>query len=73
MAKRLTPQEKFVRLLKNESAKFMRKQERQARAKRVQYNGLTNDDFYYTDESKYAEQYYGDRYRQTTGLDNDWG
>ena len=73
MPKRLTPQEKWIRALKKEHAKFMRKQERQAVAKRARYNGLTNDDFYYTDGSKYAEQYYGDRYRQTTSLDNDWG
>tara|TARA_R100000541_G_scaffold54665_1_gene63255 strand:- start:385 stop:675 length:291 start_codon:yes stop_codon:yes gene_type:complete len=28
---------------------------------------------YWTDSSKYAEEYYGEAYRATTGLDNDWG
>lgn len=31
------------------------------------------DELHYTDASKYAEQYYGETYRATTGLDNDWG
>lgn len=26
----------------------------------------------WTDESKYAEQYYGDVYRETTKFDNEW-
>ena len=34
---------------------------------------LQNEDFYYTDASKYAEEHYGEVYRATTGLDNDWG
>ena len=28
---------------------------------------------YWTDSSKYAEEHYGEAYRATTGLDNDWG
>lgn len=36
-----------------------------------QYDGGTPD-FHYTDASKYAEKYYGDVYRQTTRLDNEW-
>jgi hypothetical protein len=28
---------------------------------------------YYTDEAKYANQYYGETFRQTTKYDNDWG
>ena len=27
---------------------------------------------HYTDASKYANQYYGDVYRETTRFDNDW-
>lgn len=32
-----------------------------------------DESLHYTDASKYAEEYYGDTYRATTGLDNDWG
>ena len=28
---------------------------------------------YYTDASKYANEFYGERYQQTTRWDNDWG
>lgn len=28
--------------------------------------------FYYTDASKYANQYYGEVYHETTKFDNDW-
>lgn len=28
---------------------------------------------YYTDASKYAKQYYGETFYQTTRYDNDWG
>jgi hypothetical protein len=29
--------------------------------------------YYYTDSSKYANEYYGEVYRETTRFDNDWG
>ena len=29
--------------------------------------------YYYTDSSKYANQYYGEVYRETTRFDDDWG
>ena len=29
-------------------------------------------DLYYTDASKYAENYYGESYRQTVRYDNEW-
>lgn len=29
-------------------------------------------DFYYTDERKFAKEYYGEVYRNTTKFDNDW-
>lgn len=32
-----------------------------------------DESVHYTDASKYAEQYYGETFRATTGLDNDWG
>lgn len=32
-----------------------------------------DDSLYYTDASKYAEEFYGETYRATTAFDNDWG
>ena len=57
---------------KKEHAKFMKKQQKQRVARRTENSPLRNEDFYYTDASKYAEQYYGETYRATTGLDNEW-
>lgn len=34
---------------------------------------LREEEMHYTDASKYAEQHYGETYRATVGLDNDWG
>ena len=50
----------------------MNKQKRQTTARRTENSPLRNEDFYYTDSSKYADQYYGDVYRATTRFDNDW-
>ena len=52
---------------------FMASQKRQANAQRVENSALRNEDFYYTDSSKYAKQYYGETYYETTRHDNDWG
>ena len=52
---------------------FMSSQKRQANAQRVENSALRNEDFYYTDSSKYAKQYYGETYYETTRHDNDWG
>lgn len=64
---------KFVDELKKEHNNFMKKQARQARARRTENSPLRNEDFYYTDASKYAETYYGETFRETTRHDNDWG
>lgn len=62
----------FVSELKKEHDKFMKKQLRQAKARRTEKSPLRNEDFYYTDASKYAKQYYGEVYHETTKFDNDW-
>jgi hypothetical protein len=62
----------FAEILKAEHAAFLNKQKRQSRARRTENSPLRNEDFYYTDSSKYADQYYGDVYRATTRFDNDW-
>ena len=62
----------FVSELRKEHNKFMKKQLRQAKARRTENSPLRNEDFHYTDASKYAKQYYGDVYHETTRFDNDW-
>ncbi len=63
---------KFAKKQAKEQAAFMRKQQRQAKAKREDKSMLRKEEFYYTDASKYAEQYYGETYHETTRFDNDW-
>ena len=67
-----------LKLIKKVGKKFNSKIRRNQRIKRTEtkcYDGYNFDRFninHYTDAPKYAEQYYGDRYHQTTRLDNDW-
>ena len=62
----------FAAELKKEHAKFMKKQAKQRVARRTESSALRNEDFYYTDASKYADKYYGETYRATTRFDNEW-
>ena len=62
----------FMAELKEQHNKFMKKQLRQAKARRTEKSPLRNEDFYYTDASKYAKKYYGETHYYTTHLDNDW-
>jgi hypothetical protein len=62
----------FAAELKKEHAKFMKKQAKQRKARRTESSALRNEDFYYTDASKYADKYYGETYRATTRFDNEW-
>lgn len=62
----------FAEILKAEHAAFMKKQNRQTKPRRTEKSPLRNEDFYYTDASKYAQQYYGETYHETTRFDNDW-
>lgn len=52
---------------------FMKKQARQARAKRLDTSMLRKEEFYWSDAPKYAQQYYGEVYHETTRHDNEWG
>tara|TARA_B100001778_G_scaffold78978_2_gene63786 strand:+ start:3535 stop:3759 length:225 start_codon:yes stop_codon:yes gene_type:complete len=67
-----------LELIKKVGKKLNKKVKRNQRIKRTETshldryasdNGNIN---HYTDASKYAEEYYGDRMRQTTCYDNDW-
>lgn len=52
---------------------FKNKQANQARFARQEKMVKENaDERYWTDASKYAEQYYGETFRETTRFDNDW-
>ena len=62
----------FVSELKKQHTSFMKKQAKQRKALRTENSPLRNEDFYYTDASKYADKYYGETYRATTRFDNDW-
>jgi len=62
----------FVAELKKQHDTFMNKQAKQRIAKRTEKSPLRNEDFHYTDASKYAKQYYGEVYHETTRFDNDW-
>ena len=63
---------KFRKAEQRKQDNFMKKQARQAKVKREDKSMLRKEEFHWTDASKYAEQYYGETYRATTGLDNDW-
>lgn len=62
----------FLSELKKQHNKFMKKQLRQAKARRTEKSALRNEDFHYTDASKYAKKYYGETFHETTRFDNDW-
>jgi len=63
----------FVAELKKQHTAFMKKQARQATVRRNDRSMLREEEFHYTDASKYAKQYYGDIYHETTRHDKDWG
>ena len=74
----LTTQERLA-LIRKATKKFQKKQNRQSRVKRTensQYMNIVRNEFdninHYTDDSRYADQYYGDAFRNTTRYDNDW-
>jgi hypothetical protein len=64
---------KFRAAEQRKQESFMKKQARQARVKREDKSMLREEEFHYTDAPKYAQQYYGETYYETTRHDNDWG
>ena len=63
---------RFRKAEQRKQERFMKKQARQAKVKREDKSMLRKEEMHWTDASKYADQYYGETYRATTGLDNDW-
>jgi len=63
---------KFRNAEKRKQATFMKKQARQAKVKREDRSMLRKEEMHWTDASKYAKQYYGETFYETTRHDNDW-
>tara|TARA_Y100000996_G_scaffold415596_1_gene411581 strand:+ start:1570 stop:1785 length:216 start_codon:yes stop_codon:yes gene_type:complete len=64
-----------LKLIKKVGAKFNKKIKRNQRVRKTEsqsYMFNQNNINHYTDASRYAEEYYGDRMRQTTRYDSDW-
>ena len=71
-------------MIRNAAKKFQAKQTRAARFTRVERASdisrevekktqeKQQSEIYWTDGSQYANQYYGETYRETTRFDNDW-
>jgi len=73
MAGQMQTQAERMALIRQAAKNFQAKQTKQARFRREEKKKVEEDERYWTDASRYAEQYYGETYRATTGLDNDWG
>ena len=64
-------------VIREHAEKFNKKLKRNQRVRKTETKSLdkyTNQENinHWTDASQYANQYYGDVYRQTTRYDNDW-
>jgi hypothetical protein len=59
-------------LIRAAAQKFQQSKTREARFVREEKVQETSDERYWTDAPRYADQYYGEVYRETTRFDNDW-
>ena len=59
-------------MIRAAAKKFQAKQTKAACFAREEKKNVREDERYWTDAPRYAEQYYGDVYRETTRFDNDW-
>ena len=69
--------EERLALIRKLSKKLNKKVKRNSRVRKTETYYMDKYDngeniHAYTDASKYAEEYYGERYRQTTQYDNEW-
>ena len=74
--KDMTQSERLA-VIREHAEKFNKKLKRNQRVRKTETKSLdkyTNQENinHWTDASQYANQYYGDVYRQTTRYDNDW-
>ena len=70
-------QSERIAVIREHAQKFTKKLNRNQRVRKTETKSL--DPYYnqeninhWTDASKYAEEHYGDVFRQTTRYDNDW-
>lgn len=61
-----------LELIRQAHKNFLAKQRRQARFEREESRSVQEDERYWTDAPKYANEYYGEVYHHTTRFDNDW-
>tara|TARA_Y100000389_G_scaffold39832_1_gene34303 strand:- start:1839 stop:2099 length:261 start_codon:yes stop_codon:yes gene_type:complete len=66
------PNAAFVNKLKLKNKKFMLSQSMKRKENTEEDDRLDLYNPHYSDASKYAKEYYGDVYNQTTKWDNEW-
>lgn len=72
LIKEIAERKKKMARIKTQSKKVMRKAPKPARTFMDTPEDTSKNPNYYTDSSKYAQQYYGETYYETTRFDNDW-
>ena len=73
LIKQIAERKKKMARIKTQSKKVMRKAPKAARTFMDKAEDTSKNPNYYTDSSKYAQQYYGETYYETTRHDTDWG
>ncbi len=59
-------------LIREVAKNFNTKRRMQARFEREENTKVDGGELYWSDASKYAGEYYGEVFRETTRFDNDW-
>jgi len=72
LIKQIAERKQKMARIKTQSKKVMRKAPKPARSFMDTPEDTSKNPNYYTDASKYAQQYYGETFRETTRFDNDW-
>ena len=69
-------QEERLAVIRRHSAKFTKKLKRNQRVRKTETESFdkydTGNIYAWTDAPQYAEKYYGEAYRDTVSMDNDW-
>ena len=68
--------EERLELIRKASKKFSKKLKRNQRVRKTETESFdkydTGNIYAWTDAPQYAEKYYGEAYRDTVAMDNDW-
>ena len=73
LIKEIAERKKNMARIKSKSKGVMRKMPKPARTfMDVPGEDSSKNPYYYTDAPKYAQEYYGETFRETTRFDNDW-